>query len=714
MSSEQTYTIQFRAPLEADAPSISELLRRAWPEGTQAQRDDIIDRGKLTVDDHIWRDAKRAPAEGTLLEASVPAGQESYGIPEAVELARGDHWIIVDKPTGMPSLLVPEDPMNPILFLADMLGLERDLFTPAFEIPTQGGGPWLFGMDPDTANSLARAWANGDMMLTFMALVPRLELPRGHVTGAGGVSIMYSVTRYVDGLCEVQLIPDYTSAKDASSAPDPFTLLLDALAELGSPALGDSNRGGYMVDGGLRLRLAAVMLDSHELGHSWEAPADWWPDAPVIYWVKPGEEDTSADEDFFEPRSSKKQRGTPASFPNNHPSLRVSDKTLEILHKHKHPWVLSDSHTAGRAHLRPGTLVSLKGRGGQVGPWALIEGNGELAARVWAQPEDLDAVNDFDGEVAMRLDAAIVARSALMRDLSNTNLFRLIHGEADGLPGLIVDRVGPMLRITITGHTCRGFRRMVYSNLLEHDPKITLLELWHTEDVRRQGDLPTARIIHDGGIVAPGQRVVGLEDGLRYWCEPWEGIDVGFFADQRDNRRKVVELARPGQRWLNLFGHTGAFSVALANRGAAVVNVDVSKRYVDWTAENFELNNLDPALDIGVADDARTYVSQSNEAFDGIIVDPPTAAQGKAGFWSVRKDYGELLVKCFERLTPGGVMLVCRNDKKAKGDLEKLIRQSARKAGHKISTITPAPPSSDYPNLKGFPEGDRFEGLLVR
>ena len=219
-------------------------------------------------------------------------------------------------------------------------------------------------------------------------------------------------------------------------------------------------------------------------------------------------------------------------------------------------------------------------------------------------------------------------------------------------------RIGTMLRATITSHACRAFKSKIYADLIDHDPAMTLLELVHLRDVRA-GELPYARMVHSRSDYLKGQkRVIATEDGLRYWCEPWEGIDVGFFADQRENRRALRALAAPGQRWLNLFGHTGAFSVALAAQGAQVVNVDVSKRYLQWTAENFALNDLNPELHVGVAGDARAYVAEGEDQFDGIIIDPPTAAQGKGEFWSVRKDFRALLARCFGRLRPGGVMLV--------------------------------------------------------
>jgi 23S rRNA (cytosine1962-C5)-methyltransferase len=726
--------LRFRAPLETTLPHLDELLRRAWPEGTDGQRKDLFERGGVEVDGRTVRDGKRSLGEGALVTTRIGTGQEAYGIPEANELTRGPNWILVEKPTGMPGTLDRDDPMNPILFLADMLGLDRDTFTPVWEMPTRCGGPWLFGFTPEDAAALSNAWRSGQMMLTFTALTRRLELPRGQLLGPGNVPVSFAVTRYVDGLCEVQLIPEYGRKAQQEDAPDPIALILEAMATANAPLLGDREREGFMVDGGLRLRLAAILHDPAELGHSYPTPSDWWPQEPVIHWVKPGSEDDPEEDDFddfededdeatYQPRqdqhapNARDQAKDAATYlGGDTPTLRVSDKTIEVMEEQGHPWVLEDSQTAGRDHLKPGTLVRLMSRKGKPGPWALTEGPGELAARKWADSADLDSVLDIHEETRIRVDEAIVKRAELYRDMADTDLFRIIHGEADGLPGIFVDRIGPLWRSTVFGKACRRIKRTIYESILENDPRATLIEIRHTEDIRTQDQLPVAKLVHEGGFTGMAQRVVGLEDGLRYWCEPWEGIDVGFFSDQRENRRKLKTFAAPGQRWLNLFGHTGAFSVALASKGAAVLNVDVSRRYLDWTRENFELNHLDPALDIPVCEDARAFLKGSDEKFDGIIVDPPTASQGKGkeGFWSVRKGYEELLVTCFEHLAPGGVMLVCRNDRKGRGGLDQVIERAAKRAGHPIKKLEPAPPSLDYPTLEGFPEGDTFEGWLVR
>lgn len=720
--------LKFRIPAEAQPPTLKALLRRAWPDATDAQIERAFADGRVRVDERIERKPHKSIARDAAVRAEVEAGEQPSGVPSAAGLARGDDWIVVDKPVGMSGVLAPEDPMDPIYFLADSLGVARAGFTPVYQMPAEGGGPWLFGLSQAASETLLGAWGSGALMITWVVLVPAPARPQGRLVGAHGIPVDYSAAQIRDGLAELQLTPTPQQGT-FERAPDPVTWLLDVLAANEMPVLGDARRGGFMVEGGLRLRAAAFYYlgepagadtppVGHDLAHSWNAGANWWPEDPVV-WIEQAPE--PAENGAADPTGagrSPRAKDTPTERIS---TLRVSDRSLEILARNGHPWLLEDRDTGRREKMRPGSLVHLVDTRGQAGPWALVEGTGKLAARLWSH--DAGGAQHFGEEVDLRVDEAFAARASLTRNTAQTDLFRLVHAEADGLPGLQIDRVGPLLRATLTGASALGFRDRVYQNILKFNPEIMILEVEHFDDIRAEktpglGDRLARVIAHGANYARPGERVVGLEDGLKYWCEPWEGIDVGFFADQRDNRRQMRRIARSGQRWLNLFCHTGAFSVALAAMGCEVVSVDLSKRYLEWLEDNLKLNHISAKLNYSVADDARAYLSgparRRDERFDGIIVDPPTAAAGTQGFWSVKKDYEDLLVDCFHCLERGGVLLVCRNDKRPADSLLKVVRRAANRARRKLASIEDAPPAADYPQMKGFPEGDSFEGLWVR
>jgi 23S rRNA G2069 N7-methylase RlmK/C1962 C5-methylase RlmI len=213
------------------------------------------------------------------------------------------------------------------------------------------------------------------------------------------------------------------------------------------------------------------------------------------------------------------------------------------------------------------------------------------------------------------------------------------------------------------------------------------------------------------------------ERGLRFWIDPGlahpeqPSPGVGLFLDQRENRERVATLASAGGRWLNLFAHTGAFSVALLAAGAReVTSVDLSGTYLRWLEENLVLNGLRSPRHRAVQGDGRRALARLPQAerFDGIVIDPPTAAAAGRRFWSVRRDLAPLVGTALGHLEPGGALLVCRNDRAPRGALARLVEEEATRVRVGLARIDAAPPGADFPSLSAFPEGDPFEGVLVQ
>ena len=218
------------------------------------------------------------------------------------------------------------------------------------------------------------------------------------------------------------------------------------------------------------------------------------------------------------------------------------------------------------------------------------------------------------------------------------------------------------------------------------------------------------------------------ERGLRFAVDPGladpqrSAPGVGLFLDQRDNRARVAACARArGGRWLNLFAHTGAFSVALLAAGAdEVVSVDLSARYLRWLEQNLALNRdlgVDPGHHRSVRRDGRRFLHElaAGERFSGIVLDPPTAAAAGSHFWSIRKDLQPLIEASLEHLEPAGWLLVARNDRAARGpSLRGAVEAASERARVRLRSLEPAPPGADFPCLGGFPEGDPFRALLVQ
>ncbi len=481
----------------------------------------------------------------------------------------------------------------------------------------------------------------------------------------------------------------------------------EALARASMPVVGDLVRGGLGVAGGPRLA---------PLEPSSSGPALDWPDEET--WRAEAEDDRSRDES-----------GSGVG------ELLVSRETGRAL-RSGHPWILADDASDPATRFCPGALVRVVERGaGPVG-WAHVEATPRLAARLWAAG---DLTRREIPSVEARVARAIARRRALLvdSDTRRTNAYRLIHGEGDGLPGLFVDRLGPLLRVLVSGWASEGFRERALAALRMQLPMTpegspwSVLELLHG---RRPGASRVDRVRWiEGGPEAIEQAGFGVtramflveERGLRFAVDPgWDAPrrtrpGYGLFVDQRDNRDRLAGYAAGGGRWLNLFAHTGAFSVALLAAGAEqVVSVDLSGAYLERLESNLAANTdrgVEPARHRTVRGDVRRYLEEldPSETFRGIVIDPPTAAAAGRRFWSVKQDLEPLLRLAIDRLEPGAVLLVTQNRTGPPLGLDRVLERTLERAYRGFSSLEPAPAGPDHPSLKGFPEGDSFEGWLV-
>ena len=209
-----------------------------------------------------------------------------------------------------------------------------------------------------------------------------------------------------------------------------------------------------------------------------------------------------------------------------------------------------------------------------------------------------------------------------------------------------------------------------------------------------------------------------VEPGLAEPSRPRPG--VGLFLDQRENRARLARLARSGGVWLNLFAHTGAFSLALLDGGAErVVSVDLSAAYLRWLQDNLDLNRhagIDPSRHQAVRQDGRRYLAAlpRAERFAGIVLDPPTAAAAGRRFWSIRRDLEPLVGQALGRLESGGMLLVCRNDRSSTAALRSLVERAAGANGVRLQRLDPAGAGPDFPRMPEFSEGQPFVGVLAQ
>ena len=661
---------------EIQETTARQYVARAWPEATPDQIQSLFDAGGVEADDVLITRPDSPLASKTRVEFEVPeSGNRPAAIPEPEVLVRGDQWIIVDKPVGMPGRLTDDDPTDPIRFLADTIGINRQHVQPVWPMPTGAGGPWLIAENDEVATRISDQIAGDELRSTWVALTTRPPQTTGTWKTELG-TIQFATTRTESGLAELQLTPRWSTEID-----EPYTALLTMAADAGHPLLGDPFVGGYLVDGGIRLRLAAL-YGVDEFAHSWSAPRHWWPDVPVVSPVAvPGDEapEKSGDERTIE-------------------NLRVTDDLVARLDESDAPWIGRHEITEGLERFDPGDLVELVGPSGPSGAFALVDATGPVAARLFGRTRS--AATRFEEELGIRLDEAIGRRRALFGGAED-DVFRVVHGEADGFPGLAIDRFGPVWRVATTARCFRRHTKTVVELLHRRDPAATIVEC---------DDPSTFRIPHPGTSDLDPRRMLLRVDGLRYWIDATGSSEPDFSPPQRDNRRRAVERAAPGQSWLDLRGRNGAFCAVLAAHDVETTNVDPQGRYFDRLDATFELNDLPRASRHDVEAAPLNFLEETQSAFDAILVDldaPAVDATDEPGPEA-------LLEAAFRQLSTDGWLLVCRLPGRTDDGLDALLRRAAQSAGHSIDTIESGAPSGDYPTIDDFPQGTAFEGRWVR
>jgi 23S rRNA (cytosine1962-C5)-methyltransferase len=295
---------------------------------------------------------------------------------------------------------------------------------------------------------------------------------------------------------------------------------------------------------------------------------------------------------------------------------------------------------------------------------------------------------------------------------ARTNAYRLINGEGDFLPGLIVDRYNDFL-------ICQFF--------------IAGMEMFKADIVGALGDLINIKGIYDrsegkvrdeegldpavGGMAgeAPPDTVSIVENGKKFLVDVKGGQKTGFFLDQRDSRAFLSTLA-PGQKILDCFSYSGAFSVYGFGSGAkSVVTLDSSRPALELAEQNLALNGFGTAEGELLKGDAFTYLKESSSKFDLIVLDPPSLAHRRSDVGAATGGYKFLNLHALRHLNPGGVLLTFSCSQHLSADLfQKVVFGAAIDAGRKVTILKRLGHPVDHPVSLHHPEGDYLKGLALR
>lgn len=251
----------------------------------------------------------------------------------------------------------------------------------------------------------------------------------------------------------------------------------------------------------------------------------------------------------------------------------------------------------------------------------------------------------------------------------DTDAFRVIDGAGDGLPGVFVDALADRILVSTRD-------RDIPAGMLA-EWRQTGQAVYHK---RLDRDVKEAPVLLAGPVMP--ERFEILEQSVRLVIDMASGYSQGLFLDQRDNRRRVRERSAPGERILNTFAYTGAFSVYAALSGAVTTTLDLARPCLVWGKENMSVNGIDPAAHYFCKGDTFHWLdrfAKQQRYFDGIILDPPTFSRNADGkIFRVERDYGELVALALRCLAPGGWILCTTNCRAlSRQDFLDLVRSGA-------------------------------------
>ena len=378
--------------------------------------------------------------------------------------------------------------------------------------------------------------------------------------------------------------------------------------------------------------------------------------------------------------------------------------------KRRHPWVFSGAIEKVVGEPQSGDTVLVRSAEGQQLGLAAYSPQSQIRGRLWTS----DAAARIDAEFFhARVQAALKLRERLPLG-QHTNAMRLVHGESDGLPGLIVDRYADVLVAQFLSAGMERWRDAVLDALVELTRCEAVFERSDAE-VRTLEGLPERAGFVRGNSDAA--RCAISEHGLVFRVDVAAGQKTGFFLDQRANRLRVRERSA-GRDVLDCFCYTGGFAIASLAGGAREVSaIDSSGSAIAVARENLAANALDASsLEFKEADVFLHLRELRNrgEKFDLIILDPPKFAPTAAQVENASRAYKDINLLALKLLAPGGLLATFSCSGGVSADLfQKIVAGAALDAGGDAKIIERFGPAADHPVALEFPEGDYLKGLLV-
>ena len=379
----------------------------------------------------------------------------------------------------------------------------------------------------------------------------------------------------------------------------------------------------------------------------------------------------------------------------------------------RHPWVFEGSVAGGKADA--GETVRVEAADGRFLAWAAYSPLSSIRLRAWSfdETERIDAAF-----FARRVDAAVAMRTRLA---VASDAVRLVHGEADGLPGLIVDRYGETLSAQFLAAGVERWKKTIADALLAKTGARRIFERSDTASREREGLAAVTGWLRPGAADAGAATELEIrEHDWRFSVDVATGHKTGFYLDQRDNRKRFADLVRHFgvESVLNCYCYTGGFSVAgLAGGARHVTAIDSSAPALARAEENVARNGFEPSRHDAVCGDVNAQLRAMLEAgrrFDAVVLDPPKLAPTVAHAERAARAYKDINRLALMLLAPGGLLFTfsCSGGIDA-GLFHKIVAGAGIDAnvdGFVHARLGAAP---DHPMTIDFPEGEYLKGLVV-
>ncbi len=392
--------------------------------------------------------------------------------------------------------------------------------------------------------------------------------------------------------------------------------------------------------------------------------------------------------------------------------------------RQRHPWLFSGAIAEIPSALANGDIVDVTDASGGWLARGYLNRQSQIQVRLLTWDRD-EAVDEAFWHSRL---AASIARRAQLPSLANTNAYRLVHAESDGLPGLVVDRCGDWLAVQV-GTLAIDQRKTLLAELLRELTVCAGVVERSELALRGREGLSEATGVLVGD--APPAPLEILENGLHFDVDLLGGQKTGFYTDQRRNRQRVAAYCRANQagenrgaRVLDAFAYSGAFGVNALEAGAAHVTfVDASVEALELGEQNLRRNGFDPETQseswVGdvfeVLRDWHETGPPSGEPFDVIVLDPPKFAQSRGGVERALRGYKEINRLALGLLRRGGVLATFSCSGLVGADLfQKVLFGAALDANRDVQIIERLTQGGDYPVALTFPEGEYLKGLICR